>query len=107
MTWIPDAAPRVGQEATLRFRVTGPDGRPARLRPYMGMLSHAAVSRDDGAVFVHLHPNGSISLGAQQTFALRTPTDTVRGALGKRLSEMTAIARAQRCNGSHCFRLPR
>ena len=35
----------------------------------MGMLSHAAVFRDDGSVFVHLHPAGSINLAAQRRFA--------------------------------------
>ena len=35
----------------------------------MGMRSHAAVVRDDGAVFVHLHPAGSINLTAQMRFA--------------------------------------
>ncbi len=30
----------------------------------MGMLSHSAITRADGEVFVHLHPTGSISMGA-------------------------------------------
>ena len=34
----------------------------------MGMLSHAAVVRNDGEVFVHLHPAGSINLAAQTQF---------------------------------------
>jgi len=59
----------VDQEATLRFEVRDPDGRPAALEPYMGMLTHAVVSREDGKVFVHLHPMGSISMAAQQAFA--------------------------------------
>ncbi len=60
---------RADREATLRFEVRGPDGRPASLEPYMGMLSHAVISRDDGQVFVHLHPMGSINMAAQQVFA--------------------------------------
>ena len=51
----------------------------------MGMAAHAMITRDDGAVFVHLHPAGTISLAAQQTFLLRQPGDTAPGALGKRL----------------------
>ncbi len=42
----------------------------------MGMLSHAAVVRDDprdgsdggGQVFVHLHPEGTVSMAALQFF---------------------------------------
>ena len=57
------------EEITLRFSVTESDGSPSALEPYMGMLSHAAVFRDDGSVFVHLHPAGSINLTAQMRFA--------------------------------------
>jgi hypothetical protein len=57
--------PVAGEAVELRFTIAGPDGEPAALQPYMGMLAHAAVRRDDGAVFVHLHPVGSISMAAQ------------------------------------------
>ena len=56
-------------ETTLSFAVTEADGVASVLEPYMGMLSHAAVMRDDGSVFVHLHPSGSINMAAQQRFA--------------------------------------
>ena len=46
------------REMTLRFRVADVDGAAAVLEPYMGMLSHAVVLRDDGSVFIHLHPDG-------------------------------------------------
>ena len=65
----------VDREATLRFAVRNPDGRPAVLEPYMGMLSHAIVSRDDGKVFIHLHPMGSINMAAQQVFARKEGGD--------------------------------
>ncbi len=29
----------------------------------MGMLSHAVITRDDGKVFIHLHPMGTINMG--------------------------------------------
>jgi hypothetical protein len=58
-----------GREVTLRFEVRGPDGRPAALEPYMGMLSHAVIVRDDGRVFIHLHPMGTVSMAAQEVFA--------------------------------------
>jgi hypothetical protein len=50
----------------LRFTPLEADGAAARLEYYMGMLSHAAIRRDDGSVFVHLHPTGSIAMAAQE-----------------------------------------
>ena len=77
-----------GRDASLRFRVSAPpDGRPAVLEPYMGMAGHLMLTRDDGSVFVHLHPLGTISWAAQQAFLLRGPADTVRGAVGGRLTQ--------------------
>ena len=89
MTWERGGEPlAVDREAPLRFVVRTADGRPARLEPYMGMAGHAMIVRDDGAVFVHLHPEGTISVAAQETFVLRQPGDTVRGRLAQRLAEM-------------------
>jgi hypothetical protein len=83
MTWERGTEPlAAGREANLRFRVADPSGAPAALQPYMGMMSHAAVSRDDGSVFVHLHPAGSVSATAQQLFAQREAGDTTRTAEG-------------------------
>ncbi|HWC59029.1 MAG TPA: hypothetical protein VHC44_04980, partial [Verrucomicrobiae bacterium] len=45
------------------------NGAPLALEPYMGMLSHAAVLRDDNSVFAHLHPSGNFSMAAQMFFA--------------------------------------
>jgi len=100
MTWERGDGPIVvDREAPLRFVVTAPDGTPATLEPYLGMAGHAMITREDGAVFAHLHPAGTISMAAQATFLLRQPGDTVRGALGRRLAEMaspgSAMADAQ------------
>ena len=83
---------RVDEDAELRFSIRAPDGTPARLEPYMGMRGHAMVTRDDGSVFVHLHPVGSVSMAAQQTFAMREAGDTVAGALGRRLTAADSMA---------------
>lgn len=68
--WERDGQPAltVDAETTLTFAVTETTGAPSVLLPYMGMLSHAAVLREDGEVFVHLHPGGSINLAAQTSF---------------------------------------
>ncbi len=76
MTWLRPlrpVAPRLaaGRDAGLRFAVRTPEGRPVRLEPYMGMLGHAVICRDDGKVFVHLHPQGTISMTAQALLAGR------------------------------------
>ena len=68
LRWDRDDDPVADQETTLRFSLSEADDRPAVLEPYMGMMSHAAVTRDDGSVFIHLHPSGSINMAAQMQF---------------------------------------
>jgi hypothetical protein len=74
-SWLPDGAMLrwIGgtralvpnDEADLRFVLERPAGDSASLEPFLGMAGHAVVVRDDGKVFIHLHPLGSISLAAQ------------------------------------------
>jgi hypothetical protein len=71
MKWATPGPFIAGREASLRFVVTDATSQPARLEPYLSMLGHAAIRRDDGAVFTHLHPAGSISLASQQVFQIR------------------------------------
>lgn len=72
MLWQRSADPhRVGREADLRFSLVDETGRAVALEPYMGMMSHAAVRRHDGGVFVHLHPTGTISMASQMLFEER------------------------------------
>jgi hypothetical protein len=91
MTWLGNSAPvEAGHDGELRFAVRTAAGAPAVLEPYMGLASHAAVVRDDGTVFVHLHPAGTVSMAAQLVYALRQPGDTVRGRLGARVAAAEA-----------------
>ena len=88
MEWLNDGIPIVaGKPAPMRFVVRNQDGSDATLQPYMGMAGHAVVEREDGEVFVHLHPMGTISMASQMAFVMRQPGDTIRGQLGKRVSE--------------------
>jgi hypothetical protein len=80
MTWEGRPAPLVaGRELELRFAIRDAAGRPASLEPYMGMLSHAVISRDDGTVFVHLHPVGSFSMASQQAFTKEDGMERMAG----------------------------
>jgi hypothetical protein len=79
LTWLRDSTPLVaGAEADLRFVATAPPNDSRPLEPYLGMAGHAAVVRSDGAVFIHLHPLGTISLAAQTRLSLALPGDTSR-----------------------------
>lgn len=71
MLWESGGTLTENREATLRFKVWTADGRPMRFEPYMGMFGHAAVRRDDGAVFAHLHPMGTISMASLESFEKR------------------------------------
>jgi len=50
----------------LDFALFDPEGKPAKLEPYLGMMGHAVVLKHDGTVYIHLHPTGNYSMGSQQ-----------------------------------------
>ena len=50
----------------LDFALFDPEGNPAKLEPYLGMMGHAVVLKHDGSVYIHLHPTGNYSMGSQQ-----------------------------------------
>jgi hypothetical protein len=90
--WERGRAPLVeGAPAPLSFSVYEADGRPASLEPYLGMAAHAVVARDDGGVFIHLHPMGTISPASQEAFALQQQGDTVTGAIGSRIAAKDSL----------------
>jgi hypothetical protein len=83
IAWSRPAELQAGAEVELRFTAAG-----AALEPYMGMAGHAIVARDDGTVFVHLHPQGTVPRAAQLVYELREAGDTVRGRLGQRITNL-------------------
>lgn len=66
MVWETPSPPlTTGQPIWFRFRIQDKDGKPASdLENYMGMPGHAAFIRDDGQIFAHVHPAGSVSMAA-------------------------------------------
>jgi len=74
LTWNRNSAPLVAaEEAGLRFAAAPPAGDTASLEPFLGMAGHVVVVRDDGTVFIHLHPLGTISLAAQARLTRSAP----------------------------------
>jgi hypothetical protein len=71
MVWEGNGTIIENREAFLRFRLVSPRGETVALETYMGMFGHAAIRRNDGAVFAHLHPVGTFSMASQQFFAER------------------------------------
>src|SRR3989442_7958246 len=65
------------------------------------MTSDARIVRDDGGVCAPLRPAGTIELASQQAFLLRQRGDTVRGALGRRLTALEKQMRGEWGVGPH------
>lgn len=76
VSWAGDPRPVAGRIGALRFALRPVAGEPVRLEPYLGMSGHAVVLRDDGGVYVHLHPSGTGTLASEIAFALRDRGDT-------------------------------
>jgi len=57
---------RAGQLYPMTYSILNPDGEPAELEPYMGMMGHMVVMKHDGSVYIHLHPVGSYSTASQE-----------------------------------------
>jgi hypothetical protein len=67
MVWLRDQSkPIVARQINLfSFEIAGPDGKAVNdLEPYMGMGGHAEFIKEDGSVFAHVHPTGSVPMAA-------------------------------------------
>jgi hypothetical protein len=62
MLWEHSAAKiHARQPYEFRFRMVDPSGSDAKdVQLYMGMQGHAAFLKDDGSVFAHVHPSGTV-----------------------------------------------
>ncbi len=79
MAWEGQADKRMyaGKMYNLQFAVYDPQGQPAVLETYLGMTGHGAIVRNDGNVYIHMHPVGTYSMAAQNIFEKRL-ADSVR-----------------------------
>jgi len=80
-----------GGDASLSFTLRDAKGASLTVEPYLGMAAHAVVMRDDGTVYVHLHPAGTASMGAQQALLAWTPADSARGSIRRKLERDTSM----------------
>jgi hypothetical protein len=65
VVWEKPAKVRPREVQWLRFRVEDEAGKPAQdIELYMGMLGHLAILEKNRSVFAHIHPSGSVAMGA-------------------------------------------
>jgi hypothetical protein len=66
MVWVNGHDPlRPKQPTIFEFKLLDANGKaPGDMGFYMGMLGHAAFVKNDGSVFAHIHPNGSVAMAA-------------------------------------------
>jgi hypothetical protein len=65
MVWDNAAKLAAKTPQTFAFSLLGADGKPASdMALYMGMVGHAAFVKEDGSVFAHVHPSGTVSMAA-------------------------------------------
>ena len=76
ISWAGDPRPVAGASGALRFTLRGVMGDSVRVEPYLGMTGHAVVMRQDGGVYIHLHPSGTSSMASEVAFAVRDRGDT-------------------------------
>lgn len=67
---------KAGKFYSLKFSVLDTEGKPAELQSYLGMMGHAAVIKEDGSVYIHLHPTGTFSSASQQVIEKRIADTT-------------------------------
>jgi hypothetical protein len=73
LTWEHDPSEKLQANTlySLKFNLQDELGKPAVIEPYMGMPGHAVIMKDDGSVYIHLHPVGSYSMASQQAMKVR------------------------------------
>jgi hypothetical protein len=83
MVWDNAAKSAAKTPQTFEFSLLGPDGKPASdMALYMGMTGHAAFVKEDGSVFAHVHPSGTVSMAAlMMASAQNQPKDAAMASM--------------------------
>lgn len=102
----PDKPLDAGKPYQLNFEIYNPDNSPCFPEPYLGMLGHAVIVRSDGSVYIHLHPSGSYSVAAGQSFENRISDtaqiarwpkpDVFRDSIDRHLAHLKAMPTVDR-----------
>jgi hypothetical protein len=82
-----------GKLYPMTFAIQDPEGNPAELQPYMGMMGHMVVFKNDGSVYVHLHPVGNYSMASQSVLESRIKEDQTLPTLPKPMEFADSINR--------------
>jgi len=83
MVWNNAATVPAKTAQIFRFSLLDAQGNPAPdMALYMGMAGHAAFIKDDGTVFAHVHPSGTVSMAALMMAAAQNqPQGSKPGAM--------------------------
>ena len=82
---LPAKTPQV-----FEFSLLDADGKAATdMALYMGMVGHAAFVKEDGTVFAHVHPSGTVSMAAMMMAAAQNQANAANPGTMTSTPEMT------------------
>jgi len=95
MVWENPAVVAAKTPQVFEFGLLDAAGKPsADTALYMGMLGHAAFVKEDGSVFAHVHPSGTVSMAALMMAAAQNPVSRKPDAMAS-MSGMDHAAHGQ------------
>ena len=90
MVWDNTAKLPAKTPQVFEFSLLGADGKPASdMALYMGMVGHAAFVKEDGTVFAHVHPSGTVSMAALMMAAAQNQANAAKPGAMASMPEMT------------------
>lgn len=89
MQWKRPAGLHAKAPQDFSFQLLDPQGKPASdMALYMGMVGHAAFVKNDGTVFAHIHPSGTVAMAA---FMMAEAQNGADGMAGMDMGQHSAI----------------